>query len=273
MAEETPQIPESTGGDAPSDAGGDVVDMEVETGNPQNPTVKVEDEPSGAEDPEENGVGEVKREREEGDEVEEGEEGALKKPKVESSVEEERLEKVEAKGEGGEEAKGEEEEEEEEEDEGEEEKKESTAANLGPKVFSSSVEMFDYFYKLLHTWSPNLDVNKYEHMVLLDLLKKGHAEPDKKIGAGIEAFQVRYHPTWKSRCFFVLRVDGSVDDFSFRKCVDHIIPLPENMKALSASGGGKGFDGKKAGGHHKGGRGGGRWGGKGGRGRGRRGKF
>lgn len=75
-----------------------------------------------------------------------------------------------------------------------------------------------------------LAVLQYEHIVLLDLLKKGHLEPDRKIGTGIRAFQIRYHPQFKSRCYFVIREDGSVDDFSFRKCVDHILPLPENMQ-------------------------------------------
>lgn len=93
-------------------------------------------------------------------------------------------------------------------------------------------------------------------MVLLDLLNKGHAEPDKKIGGGIQAFQVRVHPTWKSRCFFLVRNDESTDDFSFRKCVDHILPLPENMKikpdANKALGGGKGRGGGRGGGRGRG---------------------
>lgn len=104
-------------------------------------------------------------------------------------------------------------------------------------------------------------------MVLLDLLKKGHPEPAKKIGDGIEAFQVRYHPTWKSRCFFLVRVDGTTDEFSFRKCVDNILPLPDHMKAHSAPD--NAFDSKN-GGHQRGHRGGGR---RGGRGNGRRGGF
>lgn len=95
--------------------------------------------------------------------------------------------------------------------------------------------------------------------MLLDLLKKGHLEAEKKIGSGVKSFQVKYHPQWKSRCFFVVRADGSSDDFSFRKCVDHILPLPENMVVKS--------DVSKAlgGGHRGGGRG--NW-----RGRGRGGK-
>lgn len=103
--------------------------------------------------------------------------------------------------------------------------------------------------------------------MLLELLKKGHAEPDKKIGGGVQAFQVRNHPTFKSRCFFLIRDDDSVDDFSFRKCVDHILPLPEDMHLKSESnrggGGGRHHGGK--GGRGRGGRGGGRGHGRGGK--------
>ncbi|XP_030529970.1 protein EMBRYO DEFECTIVE 514 [Rhodamnia argentea] len=198
---------------------------------PEEPDPK-EDQtaPDGAEDGESN----AKRQREEGEEGAEDDDGVAKKQKVEEkSVEEERLEKG------------------------------SGLAKVGPKEFGSSVEMFDYFFKFLHFWPANVNVNKYEYMTLLELIKKGHLEPDKKIGVGIKAFQVRFHPTFKSKCFFLIREDDSVDDFSFRKCVDHIIPLPEEMKAKDgvsrALGGGKG----------RGGRGGG---GRGGRGRGRGGK-
>lgn len=31
---------------------------------------------------------------------------------------------------------------------------------LGPKEFASSLEMFDYFFGLLHSWSPQVDFNK-----------------------------------------------------------------------------------------------------------------
>ncbi|KAH9623863.1 hypothetical protein KSS87_006449 [Heliosperma pusillum] len=53
-----------------------------------------------------------------------------------------------------------------------------------------------------------------EYMVLLDLIKKGHSEPDKKIGSGLNAFEISYHPTFQSRCLFVIRDDQSVEDFS-----------------------------------------------------------
>lgn len=110
-------------------------------------------------------------------------------------------------------------------------------------------------------------------MMLLELLKNGHAEPNKKIGGGIRAFQIRNHPTFKSKCFFLIRDDDSVDDFSFRKCVDHILPLPEEMqlksdvKTFGGGGGGGRYHGGK-GGRGRGGRGGGR-----GRGHGKGGRW
>lgn len=93
-------------------------------------------------------------------------------------------------------------------------------------------------------------------MVIMDLLKKGHVDPESKIGGGIKAFQVRSHPLFKSKCLFIVREDGSTDDFSFRKCVDKILPIPENMKPSSNNKFGLGRGGR---------------GGRGGGGRGRRG--
>ncbi|KAI9086492.1 hypothetical protein K1719_031576 [Acacia pycnantha] len=228
-------------------------DMEVEsTESPQNAGDNGGSEPNGT-DPATNGESNLKREREE-DDSKEDEDGVNKKQKLEKSVEEERLEKLE--------------------EEVEEEEK-SGPVNLGHKTFESSVEIFDYFYKFLHQWPPHLNVNKYEHTMLLELLKKGHLEPEKKIGAGVRTFQIRNHPAWKSKCFFLIREDDSADDFSFRKCVDHILPLPEEMQIkshvnemLGGGGGGKGHRGRGGGGK------GGGWGGKGGgRGRGKGGKF
>jgi hypothetical protein len=103
------------------------------------------------------------------------------------------------------------------------------SVKLGPKTFTSGVDMFKYFYDLLHAWVSNVDVNKYEFLVLSELISKGHRDAEAKTGSGIQAFQVRFHPGWHSRCYYIIRTDGSVDDFSYRKCVDKIMPLPENL--------------------------------------------
>uniref|UniRef100_A0A0D6R7G4 Uncharacterized protein n=1 Tax=Araucaria cunninghamii TaxID=56994 RepID=A0A0D6R7G4_ARACU len=157
----------------------------------------------------------------------------------------------------------------------EEEKKKKGPVKLGPKVFNTSLEMYDYFYKLLHSWPLNLNVNKYEHMGLSELLIQGHHESKKKVGPGIETFQIRIHPIFDSRCYFLIRKDGSVDDFSYRKCIDSLLPLPENMKVsknsnLDKKTGKQSKQGRSGWGGGRGGGGGG-WGGGGGRGRGRHG--
>ena len=68
---------------------------------------------------------------------EDGEESdeVSKKQKVEKSLEEERLEKTLGSSESGQ-------------------------VRLGPKEFGSSMEMFDYFYYLLHYWPTQLNLNK-----------------------------------------------------------------------------------------------------------------
>lgn len=74
-----------------------------------------------------------KRPREEGDKPEDEENGDdTKKARVDQSVEEEK-------------------------------KDGSVPVSVGSKSFVSSVEMFDYFYKLLHSWSLHLNLNKVKN--------------------------------------------------------------------------------------------------------------
>lgn len=99
---------------------------------------------NGAEPPA-NGEANPKRLREEEDD------DVLKKQKFEKSVEEDRLEKL---GGGEEEGEG----------DGSGPVK-SDPVKLGPKEFGSSVEMFDYFFKLLHFWPTNVNINKVNPLV------------------------------------------------------------------------------------------------------------
>lgn len=118
-------------GEKPEEPVAAAVDMELEAVAGAGEAGKT----NGVHDPQDHAAG--KREREE----EEGEEEAAKRTKTEKSVEEERLEEAEKEGDAIEKADG-------------------VPVKLGPKTFGSSVEMFDYFYKLLHAWSPDLEINK-----------------------------------------------------------------------------------------------------------------
>ncbi|CAI0448551.1 unnamed protein product, partial [Linum tenue] len=103
---------------------------------------------------------------------------------------------------------------------------------LGSKKFYYSTHMYRYFYSLLMR-SPLNQTLVEAHLMLLDLLKKGDPESGKKISSsGVESFQVRIHPAYDSdlRSFYYVRGDGSMEDFCFIKCVDHIFPLTEKFK-------------------------------------------
>lgn len=105
-------------------------DMDVEAPEPSQPN------DSSSADNVTDGDSNSKRVREEAGEEEDANDTASKKQKVEKSVEEERLEKLEDAVAG------------------------TGRLTLGPKTFGCSIEMFDHFFKFLHYWPTNLNVNK-----------------------------------------------------------------------------------------------------------------
>lgn len=41
----------------------------------------------------------------------------------------------------------------------------------------------------------------------------------------MRAIQIKRHPEMDSTCYFVLRADGSQEDFSYRKCIAQLVRL------------------------------------------------
>jgi hypothetical protein len=62
-----------------------------------------------------------------------------------------------------------------------------------------------------------------EEAVDLTALLKLHSEYAEKVGVGIDHFEVRAPPPdvpqHSSRCFWIVRTDGSAIDFSFKNCL------------------------------------------------------
>ena len=89
------------------------------------------------------------------------------------------------------------------------------------------------------------------------MLKQGHESAEKKIGeSGIKSIQVNWHLEHDSKCYYVVRNDGSISDFSYRKCVEGCFPGWDKSNASKSEHrsdrgrhGGRG-DGRK---HHGGG--------------------
>ncbi|XP_062074186.1 DNA-directed RNA polymerase IV subunit 1 isoform X2 [Humulus lupulus] len=59
-----------------------------------------------------------------------------------------------------------------------------------------------------------------------------HPERDLKIGVGAQDIKVAYHKEHEnSRCFMLVRVDGTVEDFSYRKCIRGALEIIDPPRA------------------------------------------
>ena len=179
---------------------------------------------------------------------------------------------------------------------------------IGYKTFESGSSAAKYFYTLINSVTQGQELNEYEFHNVIELLRAGHPEAERKLrGSGVapsssaaaaappsvRAVVVRPHAVEGSPCFHLVRTDGSVEDFSTKKCVCALFPAyaaqqaakpprptsNDNRGGGNKHGGGGGGSrhggGSGAGGQRSGGRGGGgnsRGRGGGGRGRGGRGR-
>ncbi|CAI0375146.1 unnamed protein product [Linum tenue] len=107
----------------------------------------------------------------------------------------------------------------------------SAVVSLGSMEFRTSREMFEFFDSLISSWRRNdMVVHKDNFPMLLDLVKKGHPEPEKLIGSGFRGFCIldnRYCS--RNRTFYLFTKDNAFQ-FCFRSCVHNILPLPDDLK-------------------------------------------
>jgi Protein of unknown function (DUF3223) len=71
---------------------------------------------------------------------------------------------------------------------------------------------------MLNRHSADQVVNDEDAADLADLLLR-HPEAVEKIGVGIDHSEVRLPPQFGHLCFWIIRTDESVTDFSFMTCV------------------------------------------------------
>lgn len=88
--------------------------------------------------------------------------------------------------------------------------------NIGPLSFSKKVDANDYLRDMLYRYDLGDKVTDEDGEILKHLVNM-HPEAAEKIGAGIESFSVRT-ADYGTRCFWVNRVDGTTEKFSFRAC-------------------------------------------------------
>lgn len=90
---------------------------------------------------------------------------------------------------------------------------------LGEQWFATKEEVKRKVREILHGYPLGACTNMEDTDILLDLLQR-HPRASHKIGCGIAAFEIRRSPLIATeRCFYLVRVDGSEDDFSYIKCI------------------------------------------------------
>lgn len=112
----------------------------------------------------------------------------------------------------------------------------STPFALLDKTFKRNSEMVEFFRAILTKYSndPTAEngniLGEKEQKYLIELLKQGHDRASDKIGVGVKEIVVKPHPKFISKCFVIVRTDGSEEDFSYLKCVDNLMEGGEFRK-------------------------------------------
>lgn len=88
---------------------------------------------------------------------------------------------------------------------------------LGPLQFAKKGDAHAYLKEMLNRYDIGDKIGAADEAVLLAALQK-HPEAAAKIGAGINYFSVR-SADFGTKCFWVNRVDGTTEKFSYQKCV------------------------------------------------------
>lgn len=87
---------------------------------------------------------------------------------------------------------------------------------VGSLHFPRKGDATKFFQEMLYRYDLGDKVSDEDTAILADLLL-GHPEALQKIGTGIQSFSMR-SGDYGTQCFWVNRLDGTTEKFSFRAC-------------------------------------------------------
>lgn len=98
---------------------------------------------------------------------------------------------------------------------------------IGDHTFTSTVAARSHASEVLNSatmYTPLID----DEAAFVGALFARHPRAVEKARVGIDHFEVRPGPTWPSRNFWLVRTDGTADNFSIKKClhVSSQVPTP-----------------------------------------------
>lgn len=83
--------------------------------------------------------------------------------------------------------------------------------------FPRKTDALVFMKVMLNRYRPGDTVTDDDREFLLEALKR-HPEAATKIGSGVRGFEVR-SADYGTQCFWILRVDGSDERFSYKSCI------------------------------------------------------
>ena len=89
--------------------------------------------------------------------------------------------------------------------------------DLAAKHFEKKGDAAEYLRSMLNRYDLGDKVGSEDAKVLRAALAL-HPDAEEKIGCGISHFSVR-SAVYGKRCFWVNRLDGTTDDFSYKSCI------------------------------------------------------
>jgi len=88
---------------------------------------------------------------------------------------------------------------------------------VGTQVFAKQEDALLFCKIMLAKYRPDEWVSEFDAQFLTELLKR-HPDADDKIGNGVHHFEVM-RADFNTKCFAVVRRDGSRVDFSYIVCI------------------------------------------------------
>lgn len=88
---------------------------------------------------------------------------------------------------------------------------------LGSLQFAKKGDAHAYLKAMLQRYEVGDKVNVLDTDILMAALRN-HPDAEAKIGGGVTSFSVR-SADFSTKCFWVNRVDGTTEKFSYRTCV------------------------------------------------------
>lgn len=94
------------------------------------------------------------------------------------------------------------------------------------KILEDTVPLVGFVRMILHSgrYESGDRLSPEHEKTILERLLAYHPEYAKKIGCGVDYITIGYHPDFgSSRCLFIARKNGELEDFSYWKCLKGLI--------------------------------------------------